>query len=347
MDNTVSTSTIRILTGLAAFVIIVAAMRAAESLLVPFLLAGFIAVIAAPPMFWLENRKVPAPLAIVIVIGAALIMVLLIAALIGTSLNDFTQQLPQYQNKLKSEVITVIQWLGGFGIRISSDEILNYFDPGKAMQLASGVLKSLGGVLSNGFLILLTVIFILAEASSFPGKLRAILGPRYSLNGFEQFMNNVKTYVEIKTIVSLITGALITVWLTILGVDHAILWGILAFLFNFVPTIGSIIAAIPAVLLALVQLGVGSALLTALGYIAVNIGIGNGIEPRFMGKGLGLSTLVVFLSLVFWGWILGPIGMLLSVPLTMTAKIAFDSRDDTRWLAVLLGPGSTESKTEA
>ena len=122
----------------------------------------------------------------------------------------------------------------------------------------------------------------------------------------------------------------------ILGVDFAILWGLVAFLLNYVPIIGSIIAAIPAILLALIQLGVAPALLTCLGYVVVNVIFGSILEPRFMGRGLGLSTLVVFLSLVFWGWILGPVGMILSVPLTMIVKIALESSDDTHWIAVML-----------
>lgn len=122
------------------------------------------------------------------------------------------------------------------------------------------------------------------------------------------------------------------------GIDYALLWGVLAFLLNFVPNIGSIIAAVPAVLLALIQLGPFSALMTAMGYLIANMVMGNIIEPRYMGKGLGLSTLVVFLSLVFWGWVLGPVGMLLSVPLTMLMKIALESSDETRWLAILMGP---------
>jgi AI-2 transport protein TqsA len=124
--------------------------------------------------------------------------------------------------------------------------------------------------------------------------------------------------------------------LSLIGVDFAPTWGLLAFLLNFIPNIGSIIAAVPAILLALIQLGLPSALLTLLGYLVVNITIGNFLEPRVMGRSLGLSTLVVFLSLLFWGWVLGPIGMVLSVPLTMIAKIALAANEDTRWLAVLL-----------
>ena len=143
--------------------------------------------------------------------------------------------------------------------------------------------------------------------------------------------------MAIKTLISLVTGIFITIWLTIIGVDYPLLWGLLAFALNYVPNIGSIIAALPAVLLAIIQLGLMRALLAAAGYIVINLLMGSVVEPRFMGRGLGLSTLVVFLSLLFWGWILGPVGMLLSVPLTITAKIALDSRDETRWIAVLLG----------
>jgi predicted PurR-regulated permease PerM len=157
------------------------------------------------------------------------------------------------------------------------------------------------------------------------------------LGRFEFFINNVNHYMFIKTLVSLVTGLLVTVMVTILGVDLPLLWGLLAFALNFVPNIGSVIAGLPPVLLTLVQLGPLRALLVAIGYVVINLLIGSVLEPRFLGRGLGLSTLVVFLSLLFWGWLLGPVGMLLSVPLTMTAKIALDSREDTRWLAVLLG----------
>ncbi len=144
--------------------------------------------------------------------------------------------------------------------------------------------------------------------------------------------------MSMKTIISMVTGVLIAVAMWLIGLDNPVLWGVLAFMLNFVPNIGSIIAAVPAVLLALVQLGFASALLVAAVYVAVNVMIGSIIEPKYMGKGLGLSTLVVFVSLVFWGWVLGPVGMLLSVPLTITVKLALDSKPETQWLGHLLGP---------
>jgi predicted PurR-regulated permease PerM len=143
---------------------------------------------------------------------------------------------------------------------------------------------------------------------------------------------------------SLATGVMVWLWLTILGVDYPILWGLLAFMFNYVPNIGSIIAAIPAILLTSVQAGYGTAFLTAGGYIVFNVSISNLIEPRFMGSGLGISTLVVFLSLIFWGWVLGPVGMLLSIPLTMTMKIALSCSEETSWISTLIGAAPNKGK---
>ncbi len=321
----------------AAIVVVIAGMRTAEAILVPFLLSAFIAIVAAPPMFWLQRHKVPSSIAILLIIFTILGLTVLIITFIGSSINDFSSALPGYQIQIKAKAGGFIDWLNAFGLSISKKQILESFDPGQAMQLTASIFKGLGGVLSNVFLILLTVIFILAEAASFPRKLKSILGEKSSLGSFQTFLDNMQIYVGIKTLTSLTTGIIVCLFLAILGVDYWLLWGLLAFLLNFIPTIGSIIAAVPAVLLSLIQFGFGAATLTISVYIAINVFIGNFVEPRYMGKGLGLSTLVVFLSLLFWGWVLGPVGMLLSVPLTMTAKIALDSRDDTRWLAILLG----------
>ncbi|MFN0313756.1 MAG: AI-2E family transporter [Burkholderiales bacterium] len=205
--------------------------------------------------------------------------------------------------------------------------------------LIARLLTELGSALSNIVLILLTVVFILFEASSFPVKLRAVLGhPRQVFPQFTRFLGDIERYMVIKTLTSLATGILIGTWLSILGVDFPTLWGFLAFLLNYVPSVGSTIAAVPAVLLALIQLGIGPALMATAGYMAVNFMLDNVIETRLMGRRLGLSTLVVFLSLIFWGSLLGPVGMVLCIPLTMTVKFACENNERTRWIAVLLGP---------
>lgn len=330
-----------ILITLAALVIIIAGLKTASALLVPFLLAIFIAIICAGPFHWLQQRKVPPVLALLLVIGTVMLAGLLVVTLVGTSVSDFTRDLPIYQQKLRGQTIQLASYLDKFGIQLSKDIVLEHFDPGAVMQSAAGMLAKAGGVLTNSFLILLTVIFILLEAAGMPAKLRAALPDAdTSLASFDAFINGVRQYLAIKTFVSFGTGLIIAVALSFLGLDYALLWGLIAFLLNYVPNIGSIIAAVPAVLLAVVQLGSIKALVVALIYLAVNIVMGNAVEPKLMGRKLGLSSLVVFISLVFWGWILGPIGMLLSVPLTMIVKIALEVGDSTRWLAILLGSES-------
>ena len=146
----------------------------------------------------------------------------------------------------------------------------------------------------------------------------------------------VQNYLAIKTAVSVFTGVLVGIWVWALGLDLPLLWGLVAFIFNYIPNLGSILAAVPAVLLALVQFGPGRAAVVASGYLAINLVFGNDVEPMMLGRRLGLSTLVVFMSRVFWGWVWGPVGMLLSVPLTMMLKIAMENTEDLRWVAVML-----------
>ena len=322
---------------LAALIIIIAGLKTAQALLVPFLLAFFISIICAGPFFWLQQRKIPAPVALLIVISVVMLGGLVVVTLIGTSVNDFTNEIPVYQEKLQIQTLTLLDWLDRLGIKISKQILLEHFNPGSIMQSAASMLATAGGALTNSFMILLTVVFILFEAAGMPNKLRAALPDAdSSLASFEKFSTCVRQYLVIKTIVSLGTGLVVTIGLLFLGLDYAPLWGMIAFLLNYVPNIGSIIAAIPAILLAIIQLGPIYSLLVAALYLVTNIVMGNAIEPRMMGQKLGLSALVIFISLVFWGWVLGPVGMLLSVPLTMVVKIALEINESTRWMAILL-----------
>ena len=337
--NSRRTTASKMMLVFAAFIIVVAGMRASTAILVPFLLAAFIAIISTPPMFWLQRKNISNWLSLLIVIFGIVLIGWLLFLLVGSSLKAFTGELPVYEAKLKKLTISIATQLKTLGMDTAELELMELFNPGAAMNLVASGLNSFRKVLTNGFLILMTVIFMLIEASSMPLKLRTILGDTEdALINFEKFINDVKQYMAIKTLISLATGILIAIWLAVLGVDFPLLWGLLAFLLNYVPSIGSIIAAIPAVLLTIIQLGPAHAVAVATGFLIVNLVMGNFIEPRFMGQSLGLSTLVVFLSLIFWGWVLGPVGMLLSVPLTMTAKIALDSREETRWLSIILGP---------
>jgi predicted PurR-regulated permease PerM len=182
---------------------------------------------------------------------------------------------------------------------------------------------------------------MISESKYFIYKLEYASSENEAVNHIEEIFNRIKEYMVLKAVISILTGFIIWIALTIVGTDYAFLWAVLAFILNFIPNIGSIIAAVPAVLLTLVQLGTVSALIVSGIYVVVNIIIGSVIEPKVMGKGLGLSTLVVFLSLIFWGWLFGIVGMLLSIPLTIMAKIIFNANDNTRWIAVFLGTGES------
>lgn len=328
----------RILIIVAALVIIIAGINLAQSVIVLFLVSFFLALLGTPLVLWLKGKKIPSGFAVLIVMAGMIVILIMIGVQIGTSFSSFSDDLPLLQSRIREQVSGLIALLQGKGIVVQEKFFLDYVNPETIMKLTADLLTGLSSVLSDLVLILLTVAFILLEVSSFPLKLRAVLGdPKQKFPQFTKFANDMKRYMVIKTLISLATGILIAFWLYILGVDYPILWGFLAFLLNYIPNIGSIVAAIPAVILAAIQLGFGSALLVAIGYIAVNFVIGNMVEPRLMGRKLRLSTLVVFLSLIFWGGLLGLVGAILSIPLTMTLKFAFESSENTRWIAVLLG----------
>lgn len=340
--NNLSTAARFILFG-AAFVIVVAGLKAAEPLLVPFLLSVFIALICSPLLVWLKSRRVPSGLAILLIVLGVVCLGAIVGAVVGSSIREFRADLPEYQARLQLMSSAVQQWLTGKGIDLDPAIWQQTFNPNVAMQLAGNTLASFGNVMTNAFLILLTVIFIFAEEVGFREKLLNARGASgSSLEGLESFTRSVNRYLAIKTLLSLATGLLVLLVLWIQGVDYPVMWALLAFLLNFVPTVGSFLAAIPAVLLALIQLGPGQAGFLALAYVTINLVIGNLIEPRWMGKGLNLSPLVVFLSLVFWGWVLGPVGMLLSIPLTILVKIALESDSDTAWIGIMLGSGKAQ-----
>jgi AI-2 transport protein TqsA len=327
-----------IMINLAAFIIIVAGLKAATQLLVPFLLAVFIAVLCAPMMIWLKNKRVPSILSVLLVAVLFFLVTATLGTVVGSSLSSFYQDLPEYEQKLQQQGAGIIATLNGLGIVVDEAVLSNYIDPGAAMKMVAKVFSGLGSVLTNTFLILFSVIFILLEASDFPEKLKRALGSKtQALDYYQSFSDSVQRYLLIKTLVSMGTGIIVGITLAWIGVDYAILWAVIAFLLNFIPNIGSIIAAVPPMLIALIQLGPMSAMLVACLYLVTNVLFGNVVEPRFMGRSLGLSTLVVFLSLVFWGWIFGPVGMLLSIPLTMVVKIGLENSQRNRWLAILLG----------
>ena len=325
--------------SLAAVIVIIYGLQMAKVLLVPFLLAAFLAMITVRPMLWMQQRRVPAVLAALIIVGFMALIIVVAGAILGRSIADFTAALPEYQEGLDSMIDGFLVFaVDRLGLDDSVESIGDMINPGWAMGFAATLLNGLKDVLTNVFLIIFTMIFILLEASSITTKVEAAFGKSAdSLERPRVFLDNLGRYLGIKTVVSFGTG--LCAWLLTwsIGLDFPLLWAMLAFLLNYLPTIGSIIAAVPAILLALVQLGPGAAVATLAGFAVINVVIGNVIEPRLMGYGVGISPLVVFIGLLFWGWVFGPVGMLLSVPLTMTLKLGLESDERTRWIAIFLG----------
>lgn len=325
----------------AALVIIVAGLKQAGTLLLPFLVAVFLSMLAAPVVLWIEQKGVNSALAVLTTMIVVLGVIIGFGALLTTSVAGFEQALPGYRIALDSMFRQVVDGLARQGIDLSDSLQREAIEPGMVVGMAGSFMGGVLAALSNTALVVFTMVFILLEVAGFPGKLRAALGrPDADLSEFTEIMAEVQRYLGMKTLVSAVTGLCATLLLTVVGVDFALLWGLVAFLLNFIPTVGSIIAALPAMAVALVQpdLGPLPMVVVGLGYLIINTLIGNIIEPQLVGRRLGLSPLVVFLSLVFWGWVWGPVGMLLSVPLTISVRIILERSEDLQWVAVLLGP---------
>ena len=329
------------LVAAAAVVAVIAGMRAAAVLIVPFLLALSIAIICLPPLAWMERRRVPTPLAVLILLVVIVAALIGFGIIIGQSTTNLIGELPQYQQQFQGLLNDIAALGHRFGLDISVAAFRKALDPDSAFGLVATFFKSFGALLGNSALIIITVLFLLFEASIVPRKLASLPkeDPRHgSLAVFRSFIISVQRYVGMKTLTSIGTGVVTSLALWAIGVHYALLWGLLAFLFNFVPAIGAFISAIPAVILAYLQGGLPLFLVTIVIYVVINTAFGSFIEPKLMGQRLGLSTLVVWASLIIWGWVLGPVGMLLSVPLTMIFKIGFESYPETRWIALMLGP---------
>ncbi|MCF6340253.1 MAG: AI-2E family transporter [Sulfurimonas sp.] len=331
---------------MASVVIVLAGAKVASEIIVPFLLSLFIAIILSPSYNFFNKKGLPNFLSLTIVIIIFIVFILLVAKLIGSSAQEFSSNIDFYNQQLISIFTTFTAYVTKIGIEIPFEDISNIINIKQIMNFSTTLIKSIGSLLANGFVILLTVIFMILESKYFIKKLEYVSLKSLSVSHAGEIMNQIKEYMVLKALISLLTGFIIWIVLTLVGTDYAFLWATLAFLLNFIPNIGSIIAAVPAVLLTLIQLGGMSALIVGITYMIVNIVIGSIIEPKIMGKGLGLSTLVVFLSLIFWGWLFGMIGMLLSIPLTIMAKIIFNANENTKWIAVFLGTGESLSNSK-
>jgi len=367
---------------LAAIVIIFAGLKAAQSLVAPFLLAVFFALILTPPLRWLKKKGLPDVLAILTLSTFVFLLGLGIVLIFSNSLTHFASKLPNYRDKVSAGYTTIDTWINnaadkfnalGESItqlnpiggekeeapdplpeeetfpgtlhltipddppvreRLSLSNVIQVNTLISYVQLGVNTLLNIATVSS---LVIIMVVFMLIEAARMPDKVKEAFGGRDLSNEyFKKIADDTWNYMKIKTIICFLTGLATSIGLWFLGVEYALLWGLLMFFLNYIPNIGQIIASVPPILLALIDGGVMSATLVTAWLIFVNTAFGIGVEPRYLEHGLGISSLVVLLSLLFWGWLLGPIGMFLSAPLTMVVKIVLQNDPKTRWIAILL-----------
>ncbi|MGM0516658.1 MAG: AI-2E family transporter [Pseudomonadota bacterium] len=324
--------------GLAALFFVLAGLKTVSHIVTPFLLAAFLAIISAPVLAWLQERGVPSVISILFLFSLVGVAFFLLFLALQGAAGSLAEQAPQYQAKLGGWMEQLRAMAEARG---APPELLPLEIPlpqaSTLTGMATSIATGLGQFTAHTLLVLLAFMFLLLEERTLSDKLSAAFpGRRRARVRTRRFLRSVYRYLLIKTGASLLTGVLVGTGLSLLGIDFAILWGILAGLLNFIPTIGSFIAAVPALMIAVISADLIDILLVLILYVVVNISIGSILEPRLLGRTLGLSPVIVLISLLVWGWVFGPIGMLLAVPLTMIAKLALDSSPQTRWAGILL-----------
>jgi AI-2 transport protein TqsA len=327
----------RMLVTVAAAVAILAGMRAAGPILGPILIALVITIAWSPAADWLRRRGLPPTAAALTGILIGIAIVGLLVALVWVSLAQLQEKLPTYQPRiaaLQAMIIEKLRVLPLDSSRLLSEEA---FSPANLVGYALRFIRRLTQTAGNLVFLVLLMAFMMLEAIDFPAKLHAAFASNQAaLESFHRFGERIKSYFIINAVFGLAAAIINTMLLLALGVDFAVLWGVLSFLLSFVPNIGFIIALIPPTLLALIEFGFTRAIVVLGGYILINFVSDNVIKPRFVGHSIGLSPLVVVMSLLFWGWLLGPLGALVAVPLSIGVKFLLDSFEESRWVARLM-----------
>lgn len=322
---------------MSSVVIIIAGLKLSSQIVILLFLSIFLASILSPILKYLQKKGIPQPLAFGILIVALFFVIFAATATIADSLESFLRNLPQYQNRLDTYIGNEALKFKEWGINIEPKILKDSLNIRTFVLYGGKAAGNIGSFFSKMLIVIVGVAFLLLEAPKFKDKLNLIFnGNEDAISRVELFSATIQKYFTIKTFTSLITGVVIMIALLYFNIEYVILWGFLAFVLNFIPVVGSLIAAVPALVMALIYHDFGTFVWLVIIYFIINQVIGNILEPKIMGDGLGLSPAAVFFSLILWGWILGPVGMFLAVPLTMTLKIAFDANPDTKWVGILL-----------
>ena len=338
--NNQNVSIFKLLLGLTSVAVLIVALRLIAPFLNLVLVALFFAIIFTPIFHWLQRKGLSTGWAMVLMIVGIIVAGLSLIGFVFASFKELANSLSTYQGLLDDQLATLQADLARFGLDLSSVRLIDLVDSERVIGWITSFLTSLGGLAATSLFIIFTVIFSMAEAAGFRARLQQGLGPENLLVArTNQFTQSMVRYVTMRAIVNLITGGAVAILLLILGIDFALLWGVLTFFLSFVPYLGIVLATAPSVLLALAQYGLGMAIFVILAVTIINVSAENLVAPRIIGQGLSISPLIVFLSFFFWSWVLGPAGMLLAMPLTVMVLFILQSFEETRWLAALLASG--------
>lgn len=340
----------RALVTIACFFIVAAGLKAAAGLLIPLAVAFFLSVLSFPLMAWLMKKRVPHFVALFLTVG----VIVLVVGLLGWAgyglLRSFQGEVPLYLTKLKTNIDEAAVWMETVGGVQGAVKAVEQFNLQSLIDLATqqDVMTNIAAFAGTTFgtvatflaslvAVLVVMLFILMEAPGTSSRAEVVHqagGPDLSV--LMQSTTDIQKYLGVKTLISALTGLLAFLWCLMFGLKYPLLWGILAFLFNFIPAVGSAAASIPAIIEALVTHGPGCAIGVSIGYAIINFGLDNFLQPMLVGRRFGISGLVIVLSVIFWGWLWGAVGMFLAVPLTMMVKVVLENTQEFRWVSVAM-----------
>jgi AI-2 transport protein TqsA len=337
---------LRMLIGAGGLVLLIAGMRAAADIINPFLLALIFAFTFGPLLGKLQSKGVPGWLALLLTIFFILGGAILLLIFIGTALNELVGSLSTYQTSAQEQTTNLQESLATLGINAQS--ILQTFDPSKIFGVLGNIIIEVVNAGAATVFMLFILAFMLFESTGLPRKLSGpLLTDHQFIQRFINFGADIRHYVLVLTWINLLVGLGDAIFLFILGVDFPVLWGLLAWFMGYIPSVGFWLALIPPVMLAYAESGAGLALIVFLGYVLINGSIQNVVQPKLMGDQLNLSPLVVISSLFIWTWVLGPIGALIAVPMTMAVQqLVLGSSEGSMWLAELMGAAPPAQKDE-
>jgi AI-2 transport protein TqsA len=313
---------------------------------IPLILALALATAFQPIAHRIARRGWPPVVTAIISTLMVLVIVGVVGALVYAAATDLAASLPAYGQQLQDLQVGLADWLQRRSLESAAATVRTYDLSAPLASFAQSSLLGIGSYLQTLFFVLVITAFIQLEARHYRRKLiKTFEGPR-SVRGIMTGLHEVQRYMFVKVLLSAANGVFLGLWCWMWGVDSPLMWGVLAFALNFIPVIGSVIAAAPPIALGLLAHGIGNAAGVAAGYVLVNIVVDNIIEPRVMGRTVGLSPLVVVLAMLIWGFVLGPVGAILAVPLTMAIKIVFEHDPELQTIAFVMGEGSTVPQVE-